>query len=220
MLLTAYVIDEQKVGTELFSWSSAALNGNKPFKAESSVSEGYEDISSIINWSKFGLDTGRDFKFVRKEIQILAASIGFNNMNLEEKTICADWFSVVQADALTIYTIDELIEKGKEFSRLTTESRQTRFLACISEVYNRLSKAQANAIVDKITSDCLDYKYIKFGQESLANGDNVGIYDYVNSTASTPYEATGLSVQSYVPVGITLPQLIARLMDILANGNY
>jgi len=59
-----------------------------------------------------------------------------------------------------------------------------------------------------------------FGREGTAQGDNEGITDYLNSVVGTGYEVTGMSIQSWTPIGMSLADLISKVEDIILNGNY
>lgn len=66
-LLTAHLIQGKKVALEV------PIPGaiTEPFKIEDTVSDGYADISSILNWDTYGWDLNRDYLFIRKEIKKL-----------------------------------------------------------------------------------------------------------------------------------------------------
>ncbi len=68
MLLTAFIINTQKVGTELIQWDGSDLGGNPAFKAEATVSTGYGDITSLANWNTWWKGTLLDYKELRNEL--------------------------------------------------------------------------------------------------------------------------------------------------------
>lgn len=74
-LLTAHLIQNQRVGIDIPVPGIITV----PFKIEDTVSAGYADISSIINYDKFGWDLDRDYLYVRKEIKNLVQQKGIDS---------------------------------------------------------------------------------------------------------------------------------------------
>lgn len=71
--LLVYEINGQKPYIDITTWNVSDLNGNRPFKVIESgdtIPNGYTDISSIINWGKFGQNE-ESHNNVRLEIQNL-----------------------------------------------------------------------------------------------------------------------------------------------------
>ena len=64
------------------------------------------------------------------------------------------------------------------------------------------------------------YSYINFGVEGTTEGDNEGIFDYIQSVSGSSYENTGFATKGYIPEGMTLQQLEDKLLNILKNGIY
>lgn len=92
MLLTAYLISGDALGVDLTSWTSTELGGNPAFKAEDTVSAGYEDISSIENWDSFGSISGKDYAFVRLEIKTLVDAAGYGTLTDNQKKVALQYF--------------------------------------------------------------------------------------------------------------------------------
>lgn len=96
MLLLAYLINGEPVGTVVPSWSTDDLNGNKPFVESESVISGYGDISSIENWDRFGGNC-TNYEMVRYYIQVLVITIAggdfanWNNLTLAEKEVACKY---------------------------------------------------------------------------------------------------------------------------------
>ena len=62
--------------------------------------------------------------------------------------------------------------------------------------------------------------YVNFGVEGSLEGDDVGLFDYLESRVGTPFENTGLLSKGYNVEGMTINEFSERLMDVLKNGNY
>ena len=69
--LLAYQIGGQSVGVDITTWYNSQLNGNRTFKvivSGDTIPNSYADISSIINWGRFG-ENEESYANVRLEIQ-------------------------------------------------------------------------------------------------------------------------------------------------------
>lgn len=196
------------------------LNGNPAFISADTVPVDYEDRSSITLWAEYGMQTGKDYKFVRYQIMIIAATIGWSNLTASEKEIAVKWFAVGKTERDEILTLDEQITQGYIHHRKSVESRKNRAEAVMVELYNRLTWLEVTSIINDIESSGLLNAYINFGKEGTLSGDPEGIYDYLNAEANTSFANTGLLAKNYTPTGITLPDLVTKIMDILKNGNY
>ena len=66
-LLTSHLLNGKTVGIEV------PLNPaiEVPFKIEQTVSEGYKDVSTIVNWWNYGRTLDKDYSYVRREIKSL-----------------------------------------------------------------------------------------------------------------------------------------------------
>lgn len=218
MKLTAYVINDQPVGTQLLSWQIDDLGGNAPFKVESTVSTGYQDISSITNWLRFGYRLV-DYKVVRHNIIIIAATTGFSNLSQSEKEICATMFAVAKSDRDSLYSLEQQIIHGREYHTQSVLARKARRHAAESEAYNRIIDGNERADLMNGVKPLLDV-YVEFGVEGTVEGDIIGLFDYLESRTGTAYENIGLLSKTYTIEGMTLSQFSAKLMDILKNGRY
>lgn len=92
MKLTAFLIGGEALGVDLQTWSASDLSGSLPFLIEDTVSTGYEDISSITNFNKFGLAANADYAKIRTEIKALVDATGYANLSDAEKKIALRWF--------------------------------------------------------------------------------------------------------------------------------
>lgn len=215
--LTAKAIGGMTAGVSVFSWNEADLDGQPAFMAEATISDGRIEISSIKNWNRYGSEAGCDYKFIRREIMVIAAAQGFSNLVAEEKEIAAKMFAVSKTDRDTLFALEAQIEHGRVFHHESVRCRRSRARSLEVELYNRIGGETTGQMID-LGAIPLNL-YIQFGREGTESGDSSGIYDVIQATEGTAYETTGLAALSAItPYGMTLAQLVDRCMDILRNG--
>lgn len=190
------------------------------FQASDTVPSGYSDFSSIENWHLYGYETGKDYKVIRSEIKSLYQSIQWVNLSTTEKTICANYFIPPKIERDEVYTTEQQIMLGLLFHSNSIDARKTRYAYAAMEVYNRLTKVESEEVINDVVSNNLVEKYISNGVEGTLEGDEEGIFDYVESVTGTSYQSSGLATKSYIPDGMSLTQLIDRIMEILRDGKY
>lgn len=184
---------------------------------ESPLQSGYTDVTNLISgWYTHGEASGKDYKYVRKQIQDLITD--FSLLSSADKILAGEFMA---PDPATIKTSDVL---GSEFDTYKidwiTKSKQARTLrwnAAILIGFNLITDAKT-ALSDSIDGG-LHIKYIE-GIDSFANDGVDGVFDFIESTST--YAATGLINTGYTPSNPpqTMAQISVLLMDILRNGNY
>lgn len=220
MKLCAYKISDTPVN-ELSVYGNPDLNGNKAYVADDTVPAGYQDISSIENWAKYGSITGKDYKFVRHQIMVLAATIGWSSLSADEKLIAAQWFAVDKTSRNEVMTQEEQVAAGVSFHKGAVASRNARTDAAMLVLFNCLEWTDVLEVVDDIESSNMLYKYMEYGIEGTLEGDDPGLFDYMEARTSTPYETTGLAAKSYTTTsGSTLAEIVTKVMSILKDGDY
>lgn len=136
----AYIVDGQTLYTGLKSWSNDDLNGNQPIIFTLNESEvGYDNISSIQNWEKYG--NGHIEKM--KQIKIIFNETTWENLSLEEQKIVAKYF---------------LVDKSKRDEVLTQQQQDDNNYY---KIYNYLPQdrfKQKNINDLFITPKSIDYK--------------------------------------------------------------
>lgn len=197
----------------------ARFDENKEYDVlyKSSVDSGYTDVTGLISgWHKHGEASGKDYKFVRKQIQDLISSFG--SLSASDKILAGQFMA---PDPTTIATSDVL---GSEFDAYkiewitkSKEARLARWDAAILVGFNLITDAKT-ALSDSIDGG-LHIKYIE-GIDSFANDGVDGVFDFIESTSG--YAATGIINNGYTPSNPpqTMAQISVLLMDILRNGNY
>lgn len=193
MILSAYLINGQPVGTVVTYYTDAELNGNPPFKVEETLSQGYADISSITNWDRFRGATGKDIKFIKRQIQLLCQGIGYNNLPLNEQILANKYFaSGVEYFNSEVSAAEQDAFFLNFYKLLSDEARRDRDLAVtglmVKWLYTgQLSLDSTNQLIS--ASKNLRTDYLRDGVEGIGYGDAVsGIINFCeNSNAYAPF---------------------------------
>ncbi len=200
--------------TEVQRWSVRQLQGNAAFIASSTLpSVDYVDVSSVENWSEHGIRTGKDYKFIRNEIKLLADTIAWTDLTASEKDICVKLFVVDKSKRDKLYTIDEQIQLGYLFHGKSIKARDRRWSHAEMQLMSRLTKYNWRLVYVDLNKENLVSQYIDNGLEGIVEGDDDGgLFDYIDK---------GLRGQSFTPIDIVDMDALADLiLDIIRNGNY
>lgn len=219
MKLFAYKIEGVPF-TNLDTYLDGDLEGYDALTVGTSATSAYEDISSIENWEKWGPDTGKDFKFYRREIKLLYEETTWEALTTEEKKVLSRMFIVEKTKRDEVYTTEEQMYYSRIFHKNSTESRQVRYSLVASMLFNNLSKTDCFSVMDDIEENHLMVNYIHYGLEGVDKGDPEGIYDYINSTTGTSYASAGFNEKNITPVCGSKQCMIDRAMQILEEGLY
>lgn len=159
----------------------------------------------------------KDYKRLRKE---LAEFVIANSQTLTEEQlkIASQNFVVPQEIRNNFYSLDEQMELGRIFHSNSTKARAKRINAATIECFNRLDLQQTFELVQEMSNGQLISNYVDYGIEGTSEGDPVGLYDYLNSTAT--FSGSGLLNKNWTPVGLTIVGLKDRIMSILRDGEY
>jgi len=203
-------------------WNPSETSVSPYLKASTVIEDGYMDYSSISNWYKYGDRSGRDYKFIRSRLEELFLVAGWSNLSEEEKGICCRYFIVPKINQDEIYGVPDQVANGISFNKNSVASRIARMNRASSEIRNRLQKSECIEIMSEIFgSDSLYDKYINFGNEGTLEGDQEGLFDYIESRVGTSYGNTGFVNKNFVPEGYSnMLTFSVYLMDIVKNGNY
>lgn len=225
-LLCAYLVDGVPVN-DVVSFDGDDLSGNEPYQFVDTVPAGYQDESSIELWwylweQQTNIYINKDYKFVRNEIIVLAATIGWSSLTTEEKTRAACIFAVGKTERDEIYTLDQQIALGLQHHIKSIEARTLRLAKTQMQLYNRLAKADWEEVASDASS--LLPQYVNQGIEGTVEGDLEGLFDYVDGDArtGTTWDTTGgFRNKSYSVEGYADCDAFADdILDILKNGNY
>jgi len=218
MRLCAYKISDKPI-TEI-SYNNDQLAGSPKFIVVGTgdqVPVGYKDVSNITNWHKFGTTAGKDYKVIRKEITILASTIGWTNLSVAEKKLAAEYFAVSQDKQLQVIPQQEILHYGLRFHQNSSKARKARMQYVEAIMYAFLGVQQAFMIISDVKD--ISEAYVNYGVEGVVSGDVVGLFDYIVSTPNTPFDNDGFMQKGLVS-SIPIATIRDMVMDVLVNGNY
>lgn len=149
-----------------------------------------------------------DYKQYREGLKsVFADTSGFNSQGTWEKELYAENMISTPAEALTVYSIDEMTVFGDMFHERSVNVRSWRMRRAESVFYARLGTSQAGPIIGDLLTYALKSKYIDYGIESKAIDGSDGIYDYLQATEGTIFESGGLPNAGLTPTGMTMQEL-------------
>lgn len=192
MLLTAYIYNGNTLGVDIGELDSREIGGNIPFKREASVSTGYANISSIINWDKFGLRAA-DSTVVRGEIDTLFQATTFAALTAAEKDVVSRWFLASAADRATVLTADQQKAASIEFAKVLAAQALAETAASVETAEPAAVTATAESAsvppFDPLTST----RFI----EDFINGTNINTADgAIGSEGWTRHASGSTGMQS------------------------
>lgn len=159
----------------------------------------------------------KDYKRLRKELAEFVVA-NSNNLTEEQLKVASQNFVVPQEIRNTFYSLEEQMELGRVFHNNSVKARAKRINVATIECFNRLELQQTFELVQEMSNGQLIRNYVDYGIEGTSEGDPVGIYDYLNSTAT--FSEDGLLNKNWNPIGTTIIGLKDRLMAILRDGDY
>jgi len=228
-LLLAYQISGQTVGIDLSSWTDAELNGNKPFKfiySGQTTPSGYVDISSIVNWNKFGCQVVNDYLVCKHEIKELVVEKGWSNLTNAEKDLAIQYYAYPDTISAVIYLMGKgytqqqaqgfvLLQWHRHHGNVMNSCKQRWFYAKFI-VPQYLSFTDAESLFNTIES--LAFAYNDMGRLGINYGDKSnGIMDYLESTNA--YVGNGLRESGLTVVG-TWENFIQGMKNVFVEGIY
>lgn len=208
MKLQAYLLNNIPL-SDYGSWPSSEVNGS-PFLVGDNVTSGYADVTSILNWDKYG-NRVKDYNYIRERIKELTFSIGFNNLPLEEKIISSRYFVVSKADRDTVLSEEDQKSYWELLVKFSQESRFNRWEHAKSYISYKLDPVNSSDLARSTSVLCNDY--IQYNIITKQKDGVSGLFDYLKGEGD--YQGSGYPSKSYWTQGNE-----NYLMDILENGNY
>jgi hypothetical protein len=228
--LLGYIIGGQTIGQEILSWEKASLNGNSPFlviSQDSSIVDGYNDISSITAWHNFGSSVANDYLVMKFEIRELVKEIGWVNLSDAEKDIAIETYSYDSIQDAVIYLMGKGLTQEQAQGLLVTKWHRhhgnlldvcsCRWFYVKFIVAQYLSFADAEELLD--TCQQLIWAYTECGRLGMNYGDNnTGLMDYIESTNA--FLNQGMQEGGYALIHGTWSEFIGKMHDVLVGGIY
>ena len=228
--LLGYQLNGQTVGIDLIQWNSTELNGNLPFKLILSgitISSGYVDISSIINWNRFGCQVANDYLVCKNEVKELVVKKGWSTLTNTEKDLAIQYYAYLDTTSAVIYLM------GKGYSQVQAQGYVLQqwhrhhgnlINACKQRWYyvkfivpQYLSFTDAEDLLN--TVEPLVFAYNDMGRLGINYGDKKdGILDYIESTNA--FLNQGLKEDNYVLLQGTWNDLILAMKNVFVEGIY
>jgi hypothetical protein len=147
----------------------------------------YEDISSIENWNSYGYNTGKDYKFVRRQIQILYEENNWSDFNEHEKYVISSYL-IPELEVSRVILGLRLNYYASQFDLNSYESRRRRFSFAKAILLNNISRLDGFQILEVLNSDNLTKDYLEQGLEGTFDDDPIeGLFNFVESTSLSLY---------------------------------
>lgn len=208
MKLQAYILNGKPL-SDYSGWHSSEVFG-PPFIVGEIIMNGYENVSSIINWENYGYRV-KDFNFIRDRIKYFVDTIGFQNLSNDEKYIAAKYFLVNKSDRDSVipetdqkYYWDDLVAKSQK-SRFDRWENAKSYISYVLSPINSSNLAKSTS---ELCTDYINYNIITKVKDGVS-----GLFDYLKGEGD--YTTNGYPSKSY-----WTQQDQDKLMDILENGNY
>lgn len=193
----------------------------RDFDFEEAEAEAVTSVPDLILFWQIGR---LDYKNFRDSLGYYVATIGFAQLDLEHQRIASAHFVVVASDRDTVHSIEDQVINGIVYHEQSMACRKIRLARAESEIFNRLERGNVSKIIDEVLdSENIHFKYQNMGREGVVSGDvNQGLFDYLNATANTRYAVggagpLGLRAKDWQPRGMTLKQLVDRVLAILGG---
>lgn len=229
--LYAYQISGQTIGVDIGTWNTVDLNGNPAFQiilSGQTAPTGYVDISSIVNWDKFGGNIANDYFVYKCAIKTIVTEKGWTGLTNTEKDLTIKYYAYPDATSAVIYLMTVkgmsleqaqgyiLLEWHKHHGNIIASCKQRWFYVKFI-VPQYLSFDDAEDLLN--TVEPLVFAYHDMGRLGINYGDKKdGIMDYIESTNA--FEGQGLRENSYVLLRGTWDEFIQAMKNVFVWGVY
>jgi len=228
--LLAYQISGQTVGIDLPQWSADALSGNPAFKlilSGQTIPNSYVDISSIINWNRFGCMVANDYLVCKNAIKELVVEKGWTGLTNTEKDLAIQYYAYPDTMSAVIYLMGKgysqaqaqgyvLLQWHRHHGNVMNSCKQRWFYAKFI-VPQYLSFNDAEDLLN--TVEPLVFAYNDMGRLGINYGDKRdGIMDYIESTNA--FAGQGLRENSYTLLQGTWDIFIQAMKNVFVEGIY
>jgi len=214
MILQALEIDNngdiELITETALAWTDELLDGRSPIIVSSSLTAGYQDITSIENfdkWSSFALGKFagfRDWKCIRSQIKALALSItsddlgtNWSSLNAEEQKLCCKYLTNIVPSARFIETYSNALDRTQiamTFDSLSTSARAQRYETMRLYLLDAIGGTNAIAFLDDAIRESRVEAYLE-GIESKADDGKDGLMDFIDATDGTIYDSNATGIQ-------------------------
>jgi len=195
-------------------------NGNTLTSSEhiatNTLPEGFEDITSIKNIIDIGSALGKDYKWIRRQLQ----AFDFDTLTDEEKLLVAQHKATTETNCKSVLGSD-YVNYMTRFDIKSIACRELRFSTAKSIFFGNVSLVDRYAVLGFLSTNTeLVNNYIQHGVEGTNDGDPIdGFFNYVEATGV--FALSGIAAGNYTMLnGLTKQDMIDLMMECLRNGNY
>lgn len=180
------------------------------------------DDTPLLSWDQEAQNplASGDYKFIRSQIANEVAASGWGELSDQGKEIAARWFVVSAEKRNEIYTTDEQVTLGIHFHAHSVKSRSARYQVASVEIFNRLSRPEQMIVTSEVEQSALPRLYVEYGVEGTPEDNTPGLFDYMLGRDDTPWAGSGLLQKNFQPSGMTMTQLVDKVMNVLVSGLY
>lgn len=229
--LLAYKINNQILGIDIETWNNSDLNGNSAFiviNRTESIPDNYENISSIENWSRFGMSLVNDYLVGKAEIKNIVVETGWSGLTNLEKDLAIQYYSfVTPIDAVTYlmtvkgYTQDFaqlfLLQQWHRHHANSTNTAKKRWYYVKLTVSKYLSFYDSEDLLNSV--EPLIFPLMDIARLGINYGDKKeGIMDYIESTGI--FTGQGLRENNYTLLVGDYDIFIGELKNVIVDGIY
>jgi hypothetical protein len=198
----------------------------------------YDDVTSIENWLVYGDVLCTDYLQIRERVRDELEATGWSGLTSTEKRIIIDLYLKEGAkDDTTANTEKVVFLMGQRLTQIQAQGilAQAYSIHHIKEIRSCTSRANSEMLyiviakylsladagdLIKISHKLFDL-YKTQGIRGINDGNaGEGLFDFLESTAGTTYETSGLTQQGYTLNAGDFTAFISELIDVLRNGNY
>jgi len=226
-ILQAYLVNGERLILDKNSWTDIeVLDSITPIFWDTSLNQGYSEITSLSEIYEYGFNRNKDFKFVRDQLKLRVNSLenGFEDLSQQEKLELSTLnIGNLQQRTLALGKTN-LINSGIFYHSKSVESRSLRAGFAVSYIFNIYTKEQASEILSAVlNANNLFINYTQFGIEgTLEEGPFEagippleGIADYLYGRPGTSFQGIGLIDKTF-----STNQQVLDLYNIFINGIY
>ena len=195
-------------------------NGNTLTSSEhiatNTLPEGFEDITSIKNIINIGSALGKDYKWIRRQLQ----AFDFDTLTDEEKLLVAQYKATTETNCKNILG-ESYNHWMSDFDEKSVECRSRRFSYAKTIFLKNVSLTDRYTVLGYLNSiPQLKSNYVYDGIEGTSEGDPLdGFFNFIEATNS--FAETGIAARTFTMLnGVTKEEMVTEIMDCLRNGNY
>ena len=206
-----------KIGKKEFTESNGAntITGTS-FVITETLPNDYTDITSVKTTVEIGLTQGKDYKWIRRQLQ----AFDFDTLTDEEKLLVAQHKATTETNCKNILG-ESYNHWMSDFDEKSVECRSRRFSYAKTIFLKNVSLTDRYTVLGYLNSiPQLKSNYVYDGIEGTSEGDPLdGFFNFIEATNS--FAESGIAARTFTMLnGVTKEEMVTEIMDCLRNGNY